>query len=857
MPPPSESDVESRLGPERNPICQQGLIIMNIYNNAWGKFSFDDGEFHHLAHHSADVAAVFTEIIRHPIFRRRADAAIGRLLKDSEVQCLAAIVFLHDIGKLAPGFQAKGWPQPHGIQLRGHLECGWLWKRELTPGSLGGAIVHLARWPEIETWLFALFSHHGRPVAEPENGAASAFFKLRGRAYDWKAEEALMGQALLDWFPEISTAHPPPASPQLVHFFCGILTLADWIGSDRRAFPFEAEFRRDYWKTARARADHRVLEIGLSADCLALRGEPAWSLISDHAGPRPAQSAVGHLSPHESLILLEAETGAGKTEAALWRFAVLLVAGEVDALYFAVPTRAAARQLQRRINEALQRMLVAPPETVLAIPGQVMAGEAHGLRLPDFSMLWDDGEQRPARWAAEHAARFLAAQVAVGTVDQMALGGLQVKYAHLRGAALSRALLVIDEVHASDAYMTEVQAAMAHAHLRLGGHVMLMSATLGATARSRWFGTSVGSLAEDAALPYPAVWTGAGIQSVTADAGAGKKVQISAAPGWSGEDAARHAIDAARRGARVLVIRNTVARAQETFVACLAAAPDLLLTVNGIPTLHHGRFAAEDRRLLDAAVEAAIGKDSPKGGRIVVGTQTLEQSLDLCADFLITDLCPMDVLLQRIGRLHRHQRSRPAGFETARVVVLTPPGDLGTLTQKAENGLGAYRDGATLTGIYLDVPGLAATLAEIETRPEWHIPAMNRALVEAATHPEALDRIAGVRGWQDYRQAITGKRLADRSTAGLAILDRNQPLTCFPDDEKLRTRLGEEGVILNLPDGTIGPFGEAISTLALPARWSRGLTGDEPVEVVEAAALLRLTAGDKTMTYGAVGLSRP
>lgn len=712
-------------------------------------------------------------------------------------------------------------------------------------------------------WLAALFAHHGRPVPQPREGGALPAYPVLP-CYDWQEEEAVLGRALLAWFPEILTDSPPRPEPAFLHFFCGILTLADWVASDRRAFPFEPQFRPDYWEVAQDLAAARVAGIGLCAPP-PLRGTAGWGLISDHPSPRPAQRALGALPIDERLVLLEAETGSGKTEAALWRFAVLLAAGEVDALYFAVPTRAAARQLHHRINNALRRMFDAPPEAVLAIPGQAVAGEATGTRLPDFNVLWDDEQQAPDRWAAEQSARYLAARVAVGTVDQVALGGLQVKFAHLRGAALSRALLVIDEVHASDPYMTEVQLAIVQSHLALGGHVLLMSATLGAAARRKWRGEAPGDLATDASLAYPAVWTSKGLHPVTADPDGAKTVQVAAHPDWSGPEAARLAQEAAAQGARVLVIRNTVVRAQETFAACQDKARDLLLAVNGIPTLHHSRFAAEDRALLDQAVERAIGKDSPMGGRIVIGTQTLEQSLDLCADLLITDLCPVDVLLQRIGRLHRHRRPRPEGFATPRAIVLCPAGGLDPLTRVAENGLGSCAGGPSLSGVYVDVPGLAATLDQITAHPVWQIPAMNRALVEAATHPQALEPLAESRGWQAYRQRVVGKALAEMQTAGLCVLDRTVPLLfpdgrvrCFPDDEKIRTRLGEEGVILTLPPGTTGAFGAPVSRLALPAHWSRGLIGEEAVITLKSEIdhSISVICGELHLAYSSIGLVR-
>lgn len=829
------------------------------HRSAWGKVATRTDEMHHLAHHSADVAAVFVALLDQRLWRARASAALGRALTAPETRCLGALVFLHDIGKLAPVFQAKAWPEEHGLRPRGHLECGWLWTSlSSRPDALAGAVVHLARWPGIGEWLAALFAHHGRPVQKAGDGLAAQAFPVLP-SYDWRAEEAVLGGALATWFPEIATASPPEPRPAFLHFFCGLLTLADWVASDRRAFAFEPQFRQDYWHTAQQRAAARIVGIGLCASP-PLRGAATWALISDHRAPRPAQEAVGVLPTDELLILLEAETGSGKTEAALWRFAALVAAGEVDALYFAVPTRAAARQLHHRIDLALRRMFDDAPEAVLAIPGQAMAGEAMGKRLPDFDVLWDDGQTNPARWAAEHSARYLAARVAVGTVDQVALGGLQVKFAHLRGAALSRALLVIDEVHASDPYMTATQLAMVRSHLALGGHALLMSATLGAAARRKWRNEAPGDLATDAQLPYPAVWTSKGLHPVAADPDGAKTVKIDAHPGWSGAEAARLAQEAAAEGARVLVIRNTVARAQETFAACRELPPGCLLAVNGIPTLHHSRFAAEERALLDRAVEQAIGKDSPLGGRIVIGTQTLEQSLDLCADLLITDLCPIDVLLQRIGRLHRHKRPRPEGFTAARAMVLCPDGGLDPLTRRAENGLGAHDGGPSLSGVYVDVPGLAATIDQIRAQPLWHIPAMNRALVEAATHPQALDLLAEARGWQAYRQRVIGKALAEMRTAGLCVLDRTAPMltpdgrvNCFPDDERIRTRLGEEGVILTLPEGTVGAFGVPITRLALPAHWSRGLTGEE-VAGVEPGPPIRVTVSDRLMTYGPEGL---
>ena len=148
----------------------------------------------------------------------------------------------------------------------------------------------------------------------------------------------------------------------------------------------------------------------------------------------------------------------------------------------------------------------------------------------------------------------------------------------------------------------------------------------------------------------------------------------------------------------------------------------MVLAVAQGPALHHSRFAAEDRKLLDDAVERAIGKgDRLPGGVVMIGTQTLEQSLDIDADLLISDICPVDVLLQRIGRLHRHARTdRPSGFRAPQCVVLVPEAGLesGLDGSLLAHGLGVSNRG----GIYVNLLGLEATRGLIADHVTWTIP---------------------------------------------------------------------------------------------------------------------------------------
>ena len=636
--------------------------------------------------------------------------------------------------------------------------------------------------------------------------------------------------------------------------------MADWIGSDERFFLFAASFDPEYDQTAHRNAVSALAAIGLDPVSLSERHAPGFRELTTFPTPNPSQACAGSIDAEACLLILEAETGSGKTEAALWRFTQILAAGRVSGLYFAVPTRAAARQLHTRISRAIGRAYGSnAPEPVLAILGMLRAGEQDGQRLPGREVRWDD-DPVLHRWSAEHATRFLAAPIAIGTVDQAMLAGLEVKHAHLRGSSLSRSLLVIDEVHASDAYMTVIQQQLLRDHLDAGGNAMLMSATLGSCARIRGTREAPPDLETACATPYPAIWTqGETAPRAPAPTGRIRTIHMEAMPSMDPVQAAIRAISAAERGARVLVIRNTVAMAAETWRAVREAGGEhLLLQAGAGPALHHGRFAVEDRELLDRAAERALsGKREHCGsGCIVIGTQTLEQSLDIDADYLLTDLCPMDVLLQRIGRLHRHdlpRQARASEFRKATACILMPENGLDPLAAspfQPENGLGAWETDGGFDGIYRDLAALELTNRAVLERSTWQIPEMNRCLVDGATHPDRIAELIAQKGaqWEEYHRKAGGSRSAEEALARLNRLDRTKDFACltFPSsDEQIMTRLGEEALVLTLDPPPIGPYGLPINNISLPARWSRGIPKDQPAEFSSCGKDLSISIGDR------------
>ena len=842
---------------------------------AWGKCDKDSQQYHHLAHHSMDVAAVFQHLISLPVFRERAQTAFQIPLSPTVVSRLGALVFLHDIGKLHPGFQAKGWSE----ELWPYPKRGHVTESVSLIMQASGRSEHpffdlvnlLANWGDgVGPLLQASFSHHGRPLSPNVAAEHIDWDNPNAPHYSWRSEAKDLATALRQWFPNAFEEDSAlPCNPCFTHFFAGLAALADWVGSYREVFKFQRELDLNYNVEADTRATSVLSKIGLDTRGFQFRRAPEFVDVSGFQQPNPAQAVIGNTSLKESLVILEAETGSGKTEAALWRFAQLFAKGRVDGLYFAVPTRAAARQLHNRVNDSLQRLFGAgAPDAVLAIPGTLKVGRAIGRQLPNWNVLWEDRKHTdPARWSAEHATRFLASTVAVGTVDQAMLAGLMVKHAHLRGSALSKNLLVIDEVHASDAYMTRVLTALLSSHRKTGGYAMLMSATLGSQARIRWTGESSPTLEEAKSTPYPAVWSsGVPHPEIPDEKSRTKTVELSL-DGMESGRAARLALAAAKRGARVLVIRNTVSRAVETWEDVIrSGGENQLLQVAGCPAIHHARFAAEDREELDYAVEAALStrKDRPPGGMIVIGTQTLEQSLDIDADLLLTDLSPIDVLLQRIGRLHRHELPRPEGFGCPKCVVLTPEQGLDRLADPPafDNGLGGWLEGGALNGIYRDLVILELTWRLVSQHPIWSIPDMNRRLVEMATHRECRNQLLEEKGdsWKRYDRQHGGAEAAEAQLARLSWLNREEPYEeqIFPnDDEQIFTRLGEEGIIISFDNAPTGPFGCPVTKLSLPARWSKEVTTEDikNLLVTPAKEGFDIALGARNFSYRRSGLA--
>jgi len=864
---------------------------------AWGKLrKCDDGQVvarYPLVSHCLDVAAVFLCLVTDSAATKsRLEALAGVNLSEDLILKLTYLVALHDCGKANSGFQSKESSDIH--RYRGHVSEFLALLAAYEPPSW---VAEVLRYEELLEWgenddeiavklLIASVCHHGKPKAisdvedkfEPEIWKETPHYSPRTALEELvvTSYSAILGR--LDSQKDNATSLP--TNPAFQHAFSGLVMLADWIASDTQFFPYTAMADASF--DDRLDVARRTLnQTGIIAtDFLkALRGAKELNfletLLPHGAAASPLQDCIAsmRLSASGQCTVVESATGSGKTEAALALAFRYMATGAVDGLYFALPSRTSAVQLRTRVYLAIKgladKLGVEPPPVILAVPGYLEMDDHKGYRLPGFEVLWPDLEpsSKGRAWASEHSKRYLAGAIVIGTIDQLLLSAMQVSHAHMRMSSSMRHMLIVDEVHASDAYMLRILQEVLKIHHEAGASSVLLSATLTQDALEDLVGKPQVETTEK--IPYPLVTNRAN--------GAGKPTCISV-PHYgiskavvmelrATEDISALAElvgDAVRNGARVLCIRNTVSDAIQLYHNLSSTlGSGLFFRVNGVDALHHGRYAPADRKLLDDALEQQIGKSrkSDKKGLVVIATQTAEQSLDIDADFLITDICPGDVLLQRIGRLHRHRRDfRPLDYQRPKAIVLSPKKPLCAFVESARDGVvrGPYGIGT----VYQNVAHLELVRCRIAREPMWCLPQENRDIVEATCSSAAQKALETDESWKRHAQAVRASTLMKKQLGGYALkdvqLDFGETRFQYQADETpLRTRLGEPSVPAHFPRSWTSPLGGKVRQINVPARWVQDWTSIEEPEIVEETPdHLTFRFGGQVFQYDHLGLHR-
>ena len=637
----------------------------------WAKSSEQGGL--PLIRHMLDVAAVAWELLDTlgPAAMERRARALS-LTPPQTHSWLSLLVGTHDLGKATPGFQAK-WPVgreraqaagftfPAAAPDRHDAASSVLVKKALRDCGVDPATA--------QALADSVAAHHGFAITSTEH-AVQARFPLNAlwrEAQDWHFQQ-MLDALKCEGRPRLIMADPS-ACADLAQWLAGLCSTADWIGSSQSFFPLDrpALALPAWWAASRQAARRALRECGLTQSGRPPANACAQALdfaLPRNLPPRPLQQAVmaalQQATRAPTLVLIEAPMGEGKTEAAFVVDAWLRAQGVSRGLYLAMPTQATSNALFARLAAYLDRLHLPSPSQLQLSHGSASHASI-ALRLREIGFAGDDASVVASAWLTG-SKRTLLSPNGIGTIDQALVAVLNAKHQFVRYFGLAGRLVVFDEVHAYDTYtggLLEKLIAWLHA---AGCSVVLMSATL-PRARARALFGAFGAELPGPQADYPRLALASGGQVQATGFAASRTYPVSVqALSSELEATASHALRLAAQGAAVLVIVNKVGRAQQLYRR-LAPQTDRLV-------LFHARFPMAQRLALEAQILQRFGPDGhERSGWIVVATQVAEQSLDVDFDALITDLAPIDLVLQRLGRVHRHARARPTGFHTAQVWI--------------------------------------------------------------------------------------------------------------------------------------------------------------------------------------------
>ncbi len=656
-----------------------------------------------LHEHLADTAAVAGLLVDHWV----SPQVLARIARDVDGDVRALIGWLaavHDVGKASPAFAVQNQEladvmRQHELVADPRLEfdpdrpkvrhefIGQLAVRGWLAAEMG-----FARGGVASQLASVVGAHHGVPpetcqlglVREREDLAGTGEWELaRSEILRW-ATALVGGRAVLERFADAEFGRPSQA------LLTGIVIMADWIASNVEYFPLEPLHTAqepprlpDPERTA-ARAAIGWAQLDLPSRWSSqLIGDVQAAFAARFArapgSARPVQVAAveaARAQAQPGMVIVEAPMGEGKTEAALLAAEVLAQRSGADGCFVALPTRATSDAMFDRVLAWMQNLPGLPVGTSVTLAhgtaslndtydgllrGGHMSGIGEGLDEAAVAHFWLRGRKRGP-----------LAQFVIGTIDQVLFAGLKSRHLMLRHLALAGKVVIIDEVHAYDVYMSRYLDRVLHWLGAYGTPVVLLSATLPAARRAELMsaydsGRGAAPTVAVADPGYPVVLASGLAPRPVAASRVAMPVDLDRLPDDLDTLVALLREQLAGGGCAV-VVRNTVGRVQE--------AADRLVEEFGEDrvTVSHSRFLACDRARIDRDLLRRFGPPGPgverPGLHVVVASQVVEQSLDVDFDLMVTDLAPVDLVLQRIGRLHRHTRPRPPALRQPRCVLV-------------------------------------------------------------------------------------------------------------------------------------------------------------------------------------------
>lgn len=577
---------------------------------------------------------------------------------------------LHDIGKASLEFQKKlecpsrYRTQSHHTQISAKVLLD-KWQEKYHPGTDQGDFARCL--------ALVIGGHHGKFIRSID----VVDLYIHDENDYWKKSinkmiSILTGLFSIDIFdfPELKTKE----ITSIIMRLAGLITLSDWIGSMEEYFEYKKDLIpfEDYFFSAKKKAEIAVNDIFHTRLKPELNTPDKEIFKFDFRPLQEKCHAIGNTIDSPAIVFIEAPTGEGKTEAAWMLAKALMKKSGRYGCYFALPTQATSNQMYGRINKDwLSRFF---SENSSQMMKSILIHSAAILHEEDKTYKITTGEED--NYAAEDwfkpKKRGLLAPFAVGTVDQAFLSVMQTKHFYLRLFGLSSKVVIFDEVHAYDMYMSTIFERLLQWLSEMGTSVIMLSATLPLSKKRSLVKAYTGTSPELHSV-YPVISVASKAKGYSSESFQVSELNQKALNvkliGFSPENLSSVCREKLEKGGCAAVICNTVKRAQDVYSHLkneMKSAEILLL---------HSRFLFSQRESLEKQVVEKFGKSAGNmrpNKSVLVATQIIEQSLDLDFDFMISDLAPVDLLIQRAGRIQRHERTRPVTMKNPVLYVSLP-----------------------------------------------------------------------------------------------------------------------------------------------------------------------------------------
>lgn len=691
---------------------------------------------------------------------------------------IAFLSAMHDIGKITPGFQMKceAWLVENELLDAAKKGC-WDSRLESDHGKVSQSVIQefLLQKDFSRTtakYLAAVLgSHHGRLKRPEDRGIKLSPSSNSTNGINWAEERLKYAGLVWDSFkPEGRFTSISDETPS-TWWLAGLTSVADWIGSDERFFSPE--------RSSKEKNPLRQAMLALNTIGFARPKVKEGLSFKEIFGfnPYSMQEKVLEAVNRPGVYVVEAPMGMGKTEAALGAAYHMMESGQANGIYFALPTQATSNRIHIRMNEFLEKITLETHKSRLIHSNSWLIESESGLRLSANS--GNNKRTEDARagydWFAS-SKRSLIAPFGVGTVDQALLGVVAAKHFFVRHFALAGKVVILDEIHSYDLYTGSLIRKLVTVLENLGCTVIILSATLTAKRRNDLVpnGSQIESEGNE---PYPLITgraDGKDINPRYPEPPLPKKITIEFI---SEENAIKEAVKLASSGASILFICNTVDSAQDKYLRIKQVTNDRFPV-----GLLHSRFPFWKREQIEGDWMERFGKTGDKRcGSVLVSTQIVEQSVDLDADLIVTELAPTDMILQRLGRLWRHERpDRPV--DKPRLCIIEESDSLENLKIMEPSRI------KEMLGVKANVYAPYVLLRSLEVlknqKNEIEIPLQIRQLLESTY----IDRENDPESWQELYNEWFGSDSAKRMQA-----DLNSNIWMLPldDHEGVQTRVND------------------------------------------------------------------